>query len=104
MECLQRRQSSCEKACSQNKAGSRPSLLMGKADDTEEVAGVSTLWTRRGMGPGIRGRIRRDIVGKIPWAAAAVATCQDSSNEVYAVVEESPRGLARESIRAMTEG
>ena len=31
--------------------------------------------TRRGKGPDIRARIRRDNVGKIPLAAGAVATC-----------------------------
>ena len=37
-------QSLCEESCSRNKAGSRPSLLMGKAEDTEEEAGICILW------------------------------------------------------------
>jgi hypothetical protein len=32
--------------------------------------------TRRGKGPGIRGRIRRDNVGKIPLAAGAGSDLQ----------------------------
>src|ERR1035441_3012940 len=44
---------------------------MGKADDTEEETGKCTPWYRRRKGPGIRGRIRRDNVGKIPLAAGA---------------------------------
>jgi len=44
MECLQPRKLFREKSCSRNEAGSRPSLLMGKADDTEEVTGIGTLW------------------------------------------------------------
>jgi|NGEPerStandDraft_6_1074524.scaffolds.fasta_scaffold49318_1 hypothetical protein len=50
MECLQPRQSLCEKSCSQNQAGSRPSLLMGKAEDTEEETGICTLWDPPGYG------------------------------------------------------
>src|SRR5216684_3280357 len=50
-------------------AGSRPRPLWGKADDTEEETGIRTPWDRRGKGPSIRGKIRRDNVGKIPVAA-----------------------------------
>ena len=34
-------------------AGSRPTLLLGKADDTKEETGKCTSWDRRGMGSGI---------------------------------------------------
>jgi hypothetical protein len=56
---------------SRDEAGSRPTPFLGKADDTEEETGRCTPWDRRGMGPSIRGRIRRDNVGKLPWAAGA---------------------------------
>jgi len=45
--------------------------MMGKADDTEEETGKCTRWDRRGRGPGIRGQICRDNVGRIPVAAGA---------------------------------
>src|SRR5260370_21017814 len=70
-KCLQPRNPLREKSCSRVKAGSRPTPEVGKAEDTEEETGICTLWNRRGMGPGIRGRIRRDIVGNIPWGAGA---------------------------------
>ena len=53
-------------------SGGKPThYFMGKADDTEEETGKSTLWYRRGKGPSIQGKIRRDNVGKIPLAAGA---------------------------------
>ncbi len=70
-ECLQPRKDPREKLCSRIKAGSRPYAFQGKADDTGEETGKRTPWDRRGMGPSIRGKIRRDNVGKIPWAAGA---------------------------------
>ena len=50
-------------------AGSRPHLRWGKADDTGEETGKSTRWNRRGTGSSIQGKILRDNVGKLPWAA-----------------------------------
>jgi hypothetical protein len=63
--------SPAEKSYSRKQAGSRPSAFQGKADDTGEETGKRTLWDRRGRGPSIRGKIRRDNVGKILWAAGA---------------------------------
>ncbi len=52
-------------------AGSRPHLRWGKADDTGEETGTRTRWDRRGTGSSIQGKIFRDNVGKLPWAAGA---------------------------------
>ena len=104
-KCLQPRRTLREKSCSRVEAGSRPTPLLGKADDREEGTGMCTPWDRRGMGPGIRGKIRRDNVGKIPVAAGVwwQPTCKDSSIEAEAEVEESQSGLADESVGATTE-
>jgi len=59
------------KVVSRLEAGSQSSAAQGKADDTDEETGTSSLWDRRGMGPGIRGKIRRNNVGKVPPAAGA---------------------------------
>jgi hypothetical protein len=75
-KCLQPRKTLRGKSCSRVEAGSRPTPLLGKADDTEEETGRRTPWDRRGKGPGIRGRIRRDNVGKIPLAAGAGSDLQ----------------------------
>ena len=48
-----------------------PVYARGKADDVGEETGKSTLRYRRGKGPGIQRRIRRDNIGKIPLAAGA---------------------------------
>src|ERR1700736_3166105 len=56
---------------SRNEAGSRPHLRWGKADDTGEETGKRTRWDRRGTGSSIQGKIFRDNVGKLPWAAGA---------------------------------
>ena len=40
-------------------------LLVGKADVAREETGRCTLRDHRGTGPGIRGRTRRDNVGKL---------------------------------------
>src|ERR1035438_4697862 len=57
-------------------AGSRPTPLLGKADDAEEETGKSTSRYRRARGPGIRGKICRDNVGKIPLAAGTGSNLQ----------------------------
>ena len=85
-------------------AGSRSSAAQGKADDTDEVTGTSSLWDRRGMGPGIRGKIRRITSGRSCRQQGLMATCTDSSNEAKAEGGESRRGSAHESVRAMNEG
>ena len=54
-----------------SKAGSRSHLSWEKADDTAEETGMRTLWDRRGTGSSIQGKILRDNVGKLPWAAGA---------------------------------
>ena len=45
--------------------------VLGKADDIGEETGKSTRWDRRGTGSSIQGKIFRDNVGKLPWAAGA---------------------------------
>ncbi len=70
-KCLQPRKTLRGKIVFAGKAGSRPTPLLGKAEDTGEETGKRTLWDRRGMGPGIRGKIRRDNVGKVLLAAGA---------------------------------
>jgi hypothetical protein len=74
---------------------------LGKADDAEEETGKCTLRDRRGKGPGIRGKIRRDNVGKIPWQQGLVATCKDFLHEAKAEGKKSQMGLANESVVAM---
>ena len=93
-----------EKLFSRIEAGSRSSAAQGKADDTDEVTGTSSLWDRRGMGPGIRGKIRRITSGRSCRQQGLMATCTDSSNEAKAEGGESRRGSAHESVRAMNEG
>jgi hypothetical protein len=61
---------------SRSKAGSRPHLRWGKADDTGEETGRRTRWDRRGTGSSIQGKIFRDNVGKLPWAAGAAYNLQ----------------------------
>ncbi len=91
-ECLQPRKDPREKSCSRNAAGSRPSLLMGKADDTGEEnryrhpvgpAGVGDQASEEGFAEITSGRSRGQ--------QGLVATCQDSSNEAEAEGEESPQ-------------
>ena len=79
-KCLQPRKHPREKSYSRREAGSRPRPLWGKADDTEEETGIRTPWDRRGKGPSIRGKIRRDNVGKVPvgsrgWEQPAKTSC-----------------------------
>jgi len=60
--------------------------------------------TRRGTGPGIWGRIRRDNVGRIPVAAGAGSNLQRLHERGQkAEVEESHTGLTNESVGAKTE-
>jgi len=42
--------------------------------------------------------------GRSRWQQGLIVTCKDSSNEAKAEGEESQRGLAHGSVRAMTEG
>jgi hypothetical protein len=92
------------KVVSRIEAGSRSSVAQGKADDTDEETGTSSLWDRRGMGPGIRGKIRRITSGRSRRQQGLMATCTDSLNEAKAEGGESRRGSAHESVRAMNEG
>src|SRR6266851_1054692 len=61
---------------SRSEAGSRPHLSWGKADDTGEETGKRTRWDRRGTGSSIQGKILRDNVGKLPWAAGTAYNLQ----------------------------
>jgi len=80
-KCLQSRNNSRGKVVSRIEAGSQSSAAQGKADDTDEETGTSSLWDRRDMGPGIRGKIRRITSGRSRWQQGLVATCEDSTNE-----------------------
>ena len=103
-KCLQSRNDFGGKVVSRVEAGSQSSAAQGKADDTDEETGTSSLWDRRGMGPGIRGKIRRITSGRSRRQQGLMATCTDSSNEAKAEGGESRRGSAHESVRAMNEG
>ena len=70
-KCLQLRKTLRGKTMFAGEAGSRPTPLLGKANDIGEETGKRTRWDRRGKGPGNRGKIRRDIVGKVPRVAGA---------------------------------
>jgi len=60
--------------------------------------------TRRGTGPGIWGRIRRDNVGRIPVAAGAGSNLQRLHERGQkAEVGGSHTGLTNESVGAKTE-
>jgi hypothetical protein len=60
----------CEKSLFADKTREAdPHPSVGKADDAVEETGASTRWYRRGMGSSIQGKILRDNVGKLPWAA-----------------------------------
>ena len=85
--------------------GKKPTrLLQGKADDAGEETGKCTLRYRRGRGPGILGRIRRDNVGKIPLAAGAGHNLQRLLKRGTTEGEKRGMGLAHESVRATKEG
>ena len=85
-------------------AGSRPTLLLGKADDAGEETGMCTMRYRRGRGPGIPGRIRRDNVGKIPLAAGSGHNLQRLLKRGKSEGEKRGMGLAHESVGARKEG
>jgi len=69
--CSPRKHGPARSRDSRMEAGSRPHLRWGKADDTGEETGKRTRWDRRGTGSSIQGKIFRDNVGKLPWAAGA---------------------------------
>jgi hypothetical protein len=71
MEYLQPRNTARGKSSCGSKAESRSHLSWEKADDTAEETGERTRWDRRGTGSSIQGKILRDNVGKLPWAAGA---------------------------------
>jgi hypothetical protein len=103
-KCLQSRNDFRGKVVSRVEAGSQSSVAQGKADDTDEETGTSSLWDRRGMGPGIRGKILRDNVGIIPVAAGAGSNLRRLHERGRkAEVEESHAGLTNESVGARTE-
>jgi hypothetical protein len=78
-------------------------LLVGKADDTAEETGKSTLWYRRGMGSSIQGKIRGDNVGKVRRAAGTGDNLRRLLQRGKTEVEERPLRLANESIGAKKE-
>ena len=76
---------------------------MGKADDTAEETGKSTLWDRRGTGSGIQGKILRDNVGKVRRAAGTGDNLRRLLQRGKTEVEERPPRLANESVVAKKE-
>jgi len=76
-KCLQsRKATSTRRRIRGMKREADPYLCMGKAVDTEEETGECTQWYRRDRGRSIRGKIRRDNVGKSPVAAGAGSNLQ----------------------------
>ena len=71
---------------------------MGKADDTAEETGKSTLWDRRGMGSSIQGKILGDNVGKVRRAAGTGDNLRRLLQRGKTEVEERPLRLANESV------
>jgi hypothetical protein len=61
---------------SRDKCGKPTHVSLRKADDTVEATGESTRWYRRGRGSSIQGKIFRDSVGKLPWAAGTAYNLQ----------------------------
>jgi hypothetical protein len=69
----------------------KPTLpFVGKADDTAEETGKSTLWDRRGMGSSIQGKILGDNVGKVRRAAGTGDNLRRLLQRGKTEVEESP--------------
>src|SRR5580692_6457163 len=65
-EYLQPRNVSAVKSSTREKAGSRPNLLLGKADDTKEETGKCTSWDSRGRDQTSEERYADNNVGKVP--------------------------------------
>src|SRR5208283_4744955 len=65
-KCLQRRKTLRVKLVFAGQARSSATALWGKDDDIGEETGKRTRWERRGTAPGMRGKILRDNVGKVP--------------------------------------
>jgi hypothetical protein len=103
-KCLQLRNAGPPEIVGGAIAGSRPILLLGKADDAGEETGTCTMRYRRGRGPSIPGRIRRDNVGKIPPAAGSGDNLQRLLKRGKTEAEKRGMGLAHESVGAMKEG
>jgi len=83
--------------------GKPTQLLVGKADDTAEETGKSTLWDRRGMGSSIQGKILGDNVGKARRAAGTGDNLRRLLQRGKTEVEERPLRLANESVGAKKE-
>ena len=85
-------------------AGSRPTLLLGKADDTVEETGESTRCAAGERDPASKERLseqrREAAVGSRDWVQPA----RTLRTRLNAEGEESPTGAANEPVRAMTEG
>ena len=80
-----------------------PKPFVGKADDTAEETGKSTLWDRRGMGSSIQGKILGDNVGKVQRAAGTGDNLRRLLQRGKTEVEERPLRLANESVVAKKE-
>src|SRR5215467_1445490 len=83
--------------------GKPTQLLEGKADDTAEETGKSTLWDRRGMGSSIQGKFLGDNVGKVRRAAGTGDNLRRLLQRGKTEVEERPPRLANESVGAKKE-
>jgi len=80
-----------------------PKPLRGKADVAGEVTGESNLQTVVVGAHASPERLTEITSGRSRWQQGLVATCEDSSPEAKAEVEESHPGLAHESVGAKTE-
>ena len=80
-----------------------PKPLRGKADVAGEVTGESNLQTVVVGAQASREGLTKITSGRSRWQQGLVATCEDSSPEAKAEVEESHPGLAHESVGAKTE-
>jgi hypothetical protein len=74
----------------------------GKADDVEEETGTCTPRTAVTGAQATREGFTEITSGRSRGQQRLGATCIDSSNEAHAEGEESPSGLAHESVGAMT--
>src|SRR6516225_748698 len=63
-------------------AGSRPILLLGKADDTVEETGASTRYTAGERDPASKDRLSEITSGSCREQQGLDTTCKDSRNEV----------------------
>jgi hypothetical protein len=87
-ECLQLRKAYREKSCSRKEAGSRPSYILGKADDKEEETGMSTPWTAGVWGQASGERFAEIMSGRTICQQGLTATCKDCRYKAKAEIRQ----------------